>query len=357
MRNGTGRHSPEANPRVLPFRAPIGIRHARWVLIGVVARQENARITNIKSYIPIPQKQNQMPNEINKVINFFRADFSKDGNPIDLSEFLSHASSLDYSVDGRYFQLDDETLLSSIITSTCFPCKAQIGYVRKGGLPQVERNGPPEPLPLPDDAGLYEPTHFVIFEEGYIGVEYNHFGPRISRLSSYFEQKFPDYFDHAALYPIIDHNLHNKVASMGEIKLFQLKINKDIIDLSKQLDDNLSDCFAALEAISDQIEDVEIILRPKRRGSLGLDDLVRRIPSWFGNRHVVEGTSKFKIRAYDRSIGSDRTFDLLQDIMRYEVKVVKQDSRHKCVDCTSMYNAIIDAYSKLRPEILRIAEN
>ena len=50
---------------------------------------------------------------------------------------------------------------------------------RRSNWPGYARNFDVNDLPIPDDAGLVEPSHVVLGGGGLIAAEYNHFGPRI----------------------------------------------------------------------------------------------------------------------------------------------------------------------------------
>ncbi len=51
---------------------------------------------------------------------------------------------------------------------------------RRANLPGFSNDGDIAELPIPDEAGLVEPTHVVLGGDGLIAAEYNHFAPRIT---------------------------------------------------------------------------------------------------------------------------------------------------------------------------------
>lgn len=51
---------------------------------------------------------------------------------------------------------------------------------RRANLPGMSNEGNIEELPIPEEAGLVEPTHVVLGGNGLIAAEYNHFAPRIT---------------------------------------------------------------------------------------------------------------------------------------------------------------------------------
>ena len=295
-----------------------------------------------------------MPNEIPRIINFFHVRFTHRDVPTNIEQLFTYIHGSPYAENGRFYQVGEENFLSTVIDSTSNPIKFRFGITRKGGLPLIEENGPPIPLQLAENAGLYESIHVVIFDHGIVGAEYNHFGPRLPKLHEYLSSKFPDLVDNVEVAPIIKPGIDAEIARMGGVKMFRLKLNKDIISLARNLDSNIFDAFNSMKAIHNQIEDVEIILRAKPRHSFNLDNIKRRIPDWLDNSDVQSGIEQFKMAAIDNEIGGSRTFDLLQNYIRSDKRVVQLDPRYRCVNTDSMYSKIIESYNELRSDIDRI---
>lgn len=59
-------------------------------------------------------------------------------------------------------------------------------------MPLVEEAGGLNGLNLTTNQGLYEPIHLQVFANNIIGVEFNFYGPRPSRLGSYLRQAIGD---------------------------------------------------------------------------------------------------------------------------------------------------------------------
>jgi len=271
-----------------------------------------------------------------------------------MQQLFTHINGLSYNEEGRFYQVGEENFLSAIIDSTTYPLKIRFGITRKGGLPLVEENGPPQPLQLAENAGLYEPIHAIVFENGIIGAEYNHFAPRLPKLSEYLLSKFPNYIDNVEIAPLMKPGVESQIARMGEVKVLRLKLNKDIISYARDLDTNLFDAFNAMRAINNQIEDVEIVLRAKPKHSFNLDDVKRNVSRWLRNSEVQRGVETFRLRAIDMDLCGARDFDLLQNYIRADKQVVQLDPRYRCVNTNSMYSKIIESYNELRPDIDRI---
>jgi hypothetical protein len=295
-----------------------------------------------------------MPLEMRRIINFFNSRFTRRDTSVNVSRLFSHIHGLPYSEEGRFFRVGEENFLSTIVDSSDYPIRIRFGITRKGGLPLVEENGPPQPLELGEDAGLYEPIHAIIFENGIIGAEYNHFGPRLPRLSDYLQAKFPDHVDNVEILPLMKPGIESEVERMGGIRMFRLKLNKDIVSYAQRLDSSIYDMFNAAMAVNNQIEDVEVILRAKPRHYFDMDEVKRKIPLWLTSSEAQSGIEKFQVDALDNEIGKTGSFDLLMNYIRSDKRVVQLDPRYRCVNSASMYGRIIEAYGELQTDINRV---
>jgi hypothetical protein len=71
-------------------------------------------------------------------------------------------------------------------------CKLRFANVQRNALPLAEAGGQLTDLNLADDAGIYEVSHLCIFPDGIVGVEFNFYGPRPSRLAPYLHRSVGD---------------------------------------------------------------------------------------------------------------------------------------------------------------------
>ena len=114
---------------------------------------------------------------------------------------LDAIDSLPFTNDahGRYEFDADGNALSIRRHNTAPNVTLQFGRVRRNGLPMLEQAGNISDLVLDADAGLLEAIHVVFFPNNIVGAEYNHFGPRVSRLGSYLHEKSSEAVARAAL--------------------------------------------------------------------------------------------------------------------------------------------------------------
>lgn len=295
-----------------------------------------------------------MPETIERKIYFYKVEMKKKGGLVQPKPIFLAINQMSFDENGRYFQLDDGNFLSMYVDSINLPLKARIGTIRKKELPMIERQGQTIPLNIPPDAGLYEPMHFMVFQNNVVGFEYNFYGPRPGSLKFYLPNKVPSLVDEIELIPLMRRDVHELLSRVGEIKRFNLRVHRDMELYLKELDDNLPDALAALKKTSDA-EYIEIVLRSKRWSRRGIKiPFLSHLPSWLSRSDVREGIDALKIRARDEITNSIEEFDLLQEYLLSIKRVVKQDDIHRSVSTNSMYASIQDAYTELKSEINRI---
>lgn len=296
-----------------------------------------------------------MPDDsIERRIYFFRVICEKEGHPVDPSVVFSHINSLSYTVSGRYHNIPGDRSLSMDISSYHFPIKVKMGTIRRSGLPLVEQSGTTTPLTLPPGAGLYEPAHFIIFENNIMGFELNYYGPRAATLNEYIPIKASTLADHFEVRALIRRDVLSALSRIGEIRLFDISVQRDMKEHLKRLDASLADAFEEMEKFTDA-ETLEIVLRPRPFAREGIRisflNNVKKLIDWLSSPDVREGINKLRIKGIDRTTGGKVDFDLLEQLLISKKRMVMQDISHRAVDSDSAYGSIIEAYREARDEI------
>ena len=291
-----------------------------------------------------------MSDTAEKKIYFYKINIKKEGELIDPNYIFTQIESLPFSCEGRYFELKNENINSMYVDFIGSTLKANVGVIRKKDFPMKEQRGITSPLDLPNDAGLYEGTHFMIFPNNVLGAEYNFYGPRISCLKSYILSKFPTLVDEVELIPLMKHDFMEQISKIGIVKLFRLKVHRDNIVQVGKLNKSLHSAFEAMKTTSDA-EYIEVVFNSRHDIDLSFLD---KLANWLRISEVKDNVSTLKLRAMNENTGQIETFDLLQEYMLSVKQVVKRDSLHRSVDKNSMYNAIEESYNELRPEIISI---
>lgn len=292
-----------------------------------------------------------MSKDITKKIHFYKLIMKLNGDLVNASDVFSEINKIPFDNDERYFKLKNGNKWAMHVDSYENPIRARMGTRRENELPEVECAGKLTPLDIPPESGLYEPTHFTLFPDYVIGVEYNHYGPRISSLMQYIPTKIPDVVDDVIIVPLMKKDVLEAIYDIGEVKSFSFAAHRDMELLMKQLDKNLAGAFKALKDTSDS-EIIEIVLKSARRSKKSVNlPLIPNLVNWLKKPDVVDGVNKLKIHALDTTLDEYKTFDLLQEYIMSEEQVITIDETHRTVNSNSMYAAIHKAYIDCKSEI------
>jgi len=258
---------------------------------------------------------------------------------------------LNFDDGERYLDLSEGNSLCVWADSTSDVVKLRLGMVRRSGLPEVENIGSLSPLSIPVTAGLLEPVHVVFFPNCIVGVEFNFYGPRMSRLSSYIQNKCstvtrPVYFD-----LLLRRDIQEQLQNMGDIRMFQLRLHRSYFDLAQEADNSLGAAFKAAEE-SSEATTIEILLRNQRYSH---EPLPQKVFGWIKKLaelpRIREGAEVFKVRARNELTDRVEEFDLLKDQLVAVRQVLKQDERLRAIRPDSMYRAIESAYKDLKESL------
>ena len=227
------------------------------------------------------------------------------------------------------------------------PIKAKIGLRRVNNLPYKEKGGRESPLKLPDGSCLYEPSHFVLFKNNVLGMEYNHYGPRASALKEYLLAKNTERVQRLTLLPLLNPDVVKKLKSFETISLFRMSVHRDAIRqirFSQSLREAFEVCSKATEA-----EKIEVIFRSARKKKYAkaknaID--AKEIASWLIDSRNIEDLDKLAVKGTKRGEEKPEAFDILADKVISKKKVVKEDPMYRHVMSKSMYKAIEAAYKE-----------
>ena len=299
-------------------------------------------------------------NNIRRRIYFYRLICKKNNANVAPSTIFSHINTLSFTGAGRYLNLPEGRSLSMYIDTASIPIKIKMGTIRREGLPLVEHSGTTSPLVLPRDAGLYEPVHIMIFENNIMGFESNFYGPRPGVLTFYLPAKASSLVETVEVRALIRKDILNALSRIGEIKLFEMSVQRDMHQHLARLDGSLAKAFEEMKEFTDA-DTLEISLKTKpyaREGiSISFFNNVQRLVDWLHQPGVKEGINQLKITGIDRETRGKIEFDLLQQYLISKKQMMLQDEVHRAVNSDSAYNAIIEAYRESRDEINEILAN
>ena len=300
------------------------------------------------------------PNTLERKIYFNRAYIGDDenGEPLnfDPSPALNVISALPFTNDdtGRYDFDADGNAVCLMSYSPGQVKNLQFSRIRRTGLPQLEEAGRITDLNVPPDAGLLETAHIVFFSNNIVGIEYNHFGPRISRLGSYIAQKSNGTLPVIQFRPIFRSDVAGQLDRLEEIRELDISVYPVYVDRVAQADRSLGQAFnAAYEAVEDT-DTVRLVLK---LGETSRQSWMQRVIPAF---RILVGQDEFPLyvqRAQMRGRCSDsgrvETIDLLKDQVISTKRIVRLNPRGRALNPTSAFDSIIEAYQDLRDDLLQ----
>lgn len=298
-----------------------------------------------------------MSDTIKRTILFYKLKMTNGRSIIDPLEHIIRIGQLPLTNEGRYYKMKDGKRIRLDSISDTYPLKFVLGYTRKSDYPLVETDdGDIGPLSLSINAGLFEPTHFVLFKNGIVGIEYNSKGPRPQTFRYFLEQKISkDLYSEIKLVKIFNHDLAQTLSRMGEVKAFEITINRDNSAYLEELNGTLSESMDKLKEISDDIQEITVIFKNKKYSKEPITlPFWTKILSWMNKSEVISNIENCKITAFDAELNETRDFDLMNTAIYTKREVIKMDEINKAVDQNAMFEAIIDSFNSSVDELRKV---
>jgi len=304
----------------------------------------------------MPPRRRKAPPTLERKIYFYKADIGTDENglslPFDPRPALSIIHQLPFTdEDGRYLTGADGEAVCGWVDDQGERPKMRFGLIRRAGLPQIEESGNLSDLNLATNAGLVESVHIVFFPENIVGVDFNFYGPRLSRLGYYFHDKCAGPSPHGMFLPLLRNNVISQLDRLGDIRLFDLKVRTSYADKVKEADADLGAAFEAARSIGDT-EDLEVVIRPTKTGRVTIKErIIRTARHLFAQGDLRSESPKFLINGKCDDTGKVESIDLLRDQLIAKKQIVRLGGRSRALDMNSAYDAITSAYGELRDEL------
>ena len=301
---------------------------------------------------------------VNRKIYFYRANIGVDdgGNPLafDHVPALQVISGLPFSNDShevsRYANDEDGNALCVILDPNNPYHRILFCRVRRTGLPQLESAGNIEDMTLRPDTGLLESVHVMFFPNNIVGADYNHFGPRISRLGSYLYSKSGNAIPRVAFDPLLRHDAAAQLDRLGEIRVLDITIRPAYLDYLQRASKDLWEGFVAQNQIIDDPDTIQLVIkssRESRRSSL--HRLISPLKRILSQDELREGTERLSVRGTCTDTNRVETIDLLKDKLISNKTIVRLSQQSRALDPESAFKAIIDSYDELHDPIQHAA--
>ena len=284
---------------------------------------------------------------VERKIYFYRANVGRDESgallPFDPGPALSKISNLPFTEgDGGRYESDlDGNVVCLFYSHVSSSVSLQFSRVRRNGLPQLERAGNLSELLIPSDSGLSEPIHAVFFPENVVGIEYNHFGPRPSRLASYLYDKSNQAILPVSFERLLYRDVADQINNLADLRLLEFRIRSSYANVVRDIDNSLGDALEASAALLDNLPVVEVIARiPQEDRQNALDRFIDTIRRLLGRNDLQENAEQFKVRGLLDDTGKVQTVDLLKSHIVSTKGIVRLSARGRAVDPNSVFHAI-----------------
>lgn len=300
-----------------------------------------------------PQQTASRPT-LPRKIHFFRADVGVDngGQPLSFNPdpALTVINRLPFTNDGngRYL-LDDEGNALCVWPTTSGPLRSlRFCQIRRTGLPQLERAGNVSDLNLAADAGLLEPIHVIFFPNNIVGIEYNHYGPRLSRLGYYLRTKSRNAVPLATFNPLLRGDVAEQLDKLEDLRLFKLQIQPSYTNIVRQADQSLGDAFDANAKVLAGPEEIEVSIKLQKDARQGaLKRLLNPLKRLARRKDLRDNTAQFQVRGKREDTDRVETIDLLKDHLIAHKQIVRMGERSRALDPDSAFAAIRAAHDDL----------
>jgi hypothetical protein len=167
------------------------------------------------------------------------------------------------------------------------------------------------PLALQRGGGLYEPIHIVFFPNNIIGVEFNFYGPRPTRIPLYLEATLGSLTTPFVLEPLLRQDAADERDRMKSLRILDLKVRASFATELEEMDESLSESLR-LAAETGGAKFVGLYLQPEpysRREHLkqSLLDTARAIAR---RPDIRENVRTFKVKGTVEVNGEDRVTEI-----------------------------------------------
>lgn len=290
-------------------------------------------------------------------IHFFRIDGGADdsGAPlaVDLHPALQKVNGLVFrnaDTGGRYVTAGDADQCAWI-DEVGEISKIRFANVRRNALPQAEADGELRDLDLAANAGICEVSHLCIFPDGIVGVEFNFYGPRPSRLAPYLRRAVGDDCPEFRLEALLRQDVAAVLQRKKAVRKLSLNVRRPYIDIIEQAEASLGSALRAAETAS-HADCVGVYLEPEPYQRRNLDDgimgMLRRLAP---RSDLRENARILKATVIDQQTDRAEEIDLLRDELISQKKILRQHGRTRVLLRDDAYHKIVEAYTERQGDL------
>ena len=276
--------------------------------------------------------------EVQRNIYFYKVEMTDDGDEWKRADVLKNLQSL--TGDDQVLALGDDNyawVLVDRVPSGRGTGRLRFFRDRRSNLPGWALHGNVAELPIPDDAGIVEPTHVVLAGDGLVAAEYNHFAPRIpSAFASLLRSKLGL---RLRIGTYIQGDILEQLDRLTYIQLLELSLVA-----SPELEDELrhagsfGDAAATLSTV-DGGRRVNLRLSAEKN-SESFTEQTREFVKRVLGIGAKDETKVLRVTGYDPVAGGIEPVDLLKQKLVRRSDIEKTTARSKVLNNSSAYSHI-----------------
>jgi hypothetical protein len=307
----------------------------------------------------VPRTSRTRPATIDRSIHFYRADTGSDDTgrplPLDVDETLAAVEALPFvplEQGGRYLAQPEGEDLCAWVDATARPQRLRLARLRRNALPQSEMGGRLSAVRLAAGAALYEAVHMLFLPSNIIGVEYNFYGPRPTRLPGYLESVVGALPTPFSMEQILRHDAAEQLDRQRGLRLLDLRIRPSYAATVAEADSSLGAALSAAAGVG-RADVVGVVLQadPRDRSARLAQGLLEGARRLARRSDLRDNATGFKVRGV-ASDGRVEPIDVLSDALVSVQQVTRLAANTRAVDPESAYAAVRQAYGEAQDQAL-----
>jgi len=304
--------------------------------------------------------------EVTRKIHFYQIVWVKNnGDKVQKSgQFIHDILS---KISGQLFQqISDDLLYLEIYNQPSLSSSNRklyrISKIRKSNLPlgfDINKRGI-FALGLKDYQGLFEPSHFVVFDGKIVGAEYNHYGIKwvhsklMWLINEHLRYNTSGDIKKVEIKPILKKEVYDLINKFVEIKGIRISVATNYAKLLKQEDpQSFEQMFSAAELVDDMWLHLSFTLGKGRKygNPAKFERILKAIKKILSREDSKNNINVMEIRGKFEGCDAIEKINVLEELMLTEKRIPKLNDRTRAVDPDSMYREIIDSYLALKDEL------
>jgi hypothetical protein len=238
----------------------------------------------------------------------------------------------------------------------------KISKIRKTDLPLKHdyTSDADLPLGLEADEGLTEPSHLVVLNGVLIGVEYNHYAPRmpsvlVKKINDHLKTNPVEDLIRVEITPVLKEGMLERIDRIREISSIYIKIATDYAKIISQEDDRLRTMLAAADLTQDAYLKIEFSVGQGRKlkPASAFGQILTIVKTIISRTDSMGSIADAQIKGKEIGSATPEKYDLLEEMLVTKRQIAKIDEKTRAVDSIEMYKAILDAYNSLNSYLVR----